>query len=364
MRKVKILTTGMYVPDCVVTNDLLAQAMDTSDEWITQRTGIKERRMVPDTYKMLLQLAGAPDKEAYIQRLYESGVDGNIDAEMTTADLAFRATEVALQQASMKPQDLDLIIQTSVVPDYVFPGVACVLASKLGLTSIPTFSLNQGCAGFVYALSMAEQYIKTGMYNTVLVLGAELLSSIFQYSNRGRDMSVLFADGAGAAILVPAADDEPSGFLSHHLHTDGTLLPKLYAELFGTTTFPPGAKQRIDLDRARPRMEGRAVFAQAVRRFREVIQECLEANKVSIDEVDHFLFHQANVRILDSIAESLNIPTTKIPVNIHKYGNTSAASVPILLHETLQEGRIKRGDLCLLAAFGTGFNWGASLLRW
>ena len=159
MRKAKILTTGMYVPDCVVTNDLLAQAMDTSDDWITQRTGIKERRMVPDTYKMLQQLAREPDKEAYLQRLYATGMDGTIDAEMTTADLALRATEVALKQANMKPQDLDLIIQTSVVPDYVFPGVACVLASKLGLTSTPTFSLNQGCAGFVSPLSLADQYV-------------------------------------------------------------------------------------------------------------------------------------------------------------------------------------------------------------
>ena len=364
MRKAKILTTGMYVPDYVVTNELLSQAMDTSDEWITQRTGIKERRVVPDTYKMLQQLACAPDKEAYLQTLYETGVDGNINAKMTTADLALAATEVALKQANMRPQDLDLIIQTSVVPDYVFPGVACVLAEKLGLTSTPTFSLNQGCAGFIYALSLADQYIKTGTYHTILVVGAELLSSIFQYSSRGRDMSVLFADGAGAVIVVPAAKDEPSGLISHHLHTDGTLLSKLYGELFGTTTFPPAVKKKIDDDRTRPRMAGRAAFAQAVRRFREVIQECLEANKVSIDEVDHFLFHQANVRILDSIADSLNIPSCKIPVNIHKYGNTSAASVPILLHETLQEGRIKRGDLCLLAAFGTGFNWGASLLRW
>ena len=364
MRKAKILTTGMYVPDCVVTNDLLAQAMDTSDEWITQRTGIKERRMVSDTYKMLQQLARAPDKEAYLQTLYNTGVDGKIDAEMSTADLALAATQDALKQANMTPQDLDLIIQTSVVPDYVFPGVACVLAAKLGLTSTPTFSLNQGCAGFIYALSLADQYIKTGTYQTILVVGAELLSAIFQYSNRGRDMSVLFADGAGAVIVVPAADDEPSGILSHHLHTDGTLLGKLYAELFGTTTFPPMVKKKIDDDRVRPRMEGRAVFAQAIRRFREVIRECLETNKLSIDEVDHFLFHQANVRILDSLADSLNIPTAKMPVNIHKYGNTSAASVPILLHESLQEGRIKRGDLCLLAAFGTGFNWGASLLRW
>jgi 3-oxoacyl-[acyl-carrier-protein] synthase III len=364
MRRAKILATGMYVPDFVVTNDLLQQVMDTSDEWITQRTGIKERRVIPDTYRMLQQLAKAADKDACIKQIYEHGLDGKIDAEMTTSDLALAATEVALKQAGMSPLDLDLIIQTSVVPDYTFPGVACVLAERLGLTSTPTFSLNQGCAGFVFALSMADQYIRTGVYNTILVIGAEVLSSMFEYSNRGRDMSVLFSDGAGAAILVPAEADEPSAILSHHLHTDGTLLSKLYAELCGTTTFPPTVKQKIDADRVRPRMQGRAVFAQAVRRFREVIQECLQANKLQIDEIDHFFFHQANRRIIESIIQSLGIPPEKAYVNIEKYGNTSAASVPILLHEVLQENRVERGDLCMLVAFGTGFNWGATLLRW
>jgi 3-oxoacyl-[acyl-carrier-protein] synthase-3 len=364
MQKAKILSTGMYVPDFVVTNDLLAQVMDTSDAWITQRTGIKQRRVIPDTYKMLQQLAQAPDKDAYVTNLYDRGMDGNIDAEMATSDLALAATEIALKQAHMTADDLDLIIQTSVVPDYTYPGVACVLAQKLGLTSTPTLSLNQGCAGFIFTLSMADQYIMTGTYKTILVVGAEILSSLFHYTNRGRDMSVLFADGAGAAILVPTKDGEPSGLISHHLHTDGTLLPKLYGEVFGTTTYPPTVKKKIDDDRARPRMEGRAVYVQAVRRFREVIEECLEANRLQLDDIDHFLFHQANTRIIESIGQNLNIPTEKLYVNINKYGNTSAASVPILLHETLQKGRIKRGDLCMLAAFGTGFNWGASLLRW
>jgi 3-oxoacyl-[acyl-carrier-protein] synthase-3 len=364
MQRAKILATGMYVPDCVVTNDLLAQVLDTNDAWITQRTGIKERRVIPNTYRMLQQLVQAPDKQAYIKDLYERGLNGNIDADMTTGDLALAATAMALEQASLAPQDLDLIIQTSVVPDYVYPGVACVLAEKLRLTSTPTLSLNQGCAGFVYALSIADQYIKTGAYNTVLVVGAELMSSLFHYTNRGRDMSVLFSDGAGAAILMPAEPDEPSGLLSHHLHTDGTLLSKLYGEVFGSTTFPPMVKKKFDDDRTRPRMEGRAVFVQAIRRVREVIQECLEANKLQLEEIDHFLFHQANRRIIEALGQGLNIPPDKVYVNIEKYGNTSAASVPILLHEVLQEGCIKRGDLCLLVAFGTGFNWGATLLRW
>ena len=323
MRRTKILSTGMYVPDFVVTNELLSQVMDTSDEWIMQRTGIKERRVIPDTYRMLQQLAQAPDKEAYIERFYDQGMDGNIDAEMTTSDLALGATESALKQANMTAQDLDLIIQTSVVPDYTYPGVACVLSDKLGLTKTPTFSLNQGCAGFTFALSMADQYVKAGTYDTVLVVGAELLSSFFLYCNRGRDMSVLFADGAGAAILVPASEDGPSGLISHHLHTDGTFLSKLYGEVFGTTTFPPVVKKKIDDDRHRPRMQGRAVFVQAVRRFREVIDECLAANRIQIEDVDHFLFHQANARILESIAQALNIPSEKLHVNIHKYGNWS-----------------------------------------
>lgn len=364
MQRAKILATGMYVPEYVVTNDLLAQAMDTSDEWIVQRTGIKERRVIADTYTMLQQLARAPDKEAYLQSVYDTGLNRTFEASMSTADLALAATEVALQHANLKIQDIDLIIQTSVVPDYVFPGSACVLADKLGITSTPTFSLNQGCAGFVYALSMADQYIKSGTYHTILVIGAEILSSLFEYSNRGRDMSVLFADGAGAAIVVPAEDNEPSGLLGHNLHTDGTLLKKLYAPGFGTAAFPPQARKRFADDALRPRMEGRAVFTQAVRRFREVIRECLEAHKLQIDDIDHFLFHQANVRIIDAIADSLNIPPHKAYTNIQRYGNTSAASIPILLHEKLQDGTIERGDLCLMVAFGTGFNWGASLLRW
>jgi 3-oxoacyl-[acyl-carrier-protein] synthase-3 len=364
MRTAKILSTGMYVPEYVVTNNLLSQVMDTSDDWIIQRSGIRERRVVPDTYRMLQELAQAPDKDAYIEQFYDQGMHGHIDAEMSTSDLALAATEQALQAANMVATDLDLVIQTSTIPDYAYPGVACVLSEKLGLSSTPTFSLNQGCAGFTYALSMADQYIKTGTYDTVLVVGAELLSTFVQYSNRGRDMSVLFADGAGAAILVPAAAGETSGLISHHLHTDGTLLSRLYGELFGTSTFPPMVKKKIDDDRARPRMRGRAVYAQAVRRFREVLEECLTANKLDIADVDHFLFHQANQRIIDSIVQVLDIPTQKVPVNIHKYGNTSAASVPILFHESVMEGRIQRGDLCMFLAFGTGFNWGASLLRW
>lgn len=364
MRTAKMLSTGMYVPECVVTNDLLSQVMDTSDDWITQRSGIRERRVVPDTYRMLQELAQAPDKDVYLQNFYDQGMNGNIDAEMSTSDLALAATQQALQAANMAAADLDLIIQTSTVPDYAYPGVACVLSEKLGLSSTPTFTLNQGCAGFTYALSMADQYIKTGTYGTVLVVGAELLSTFVQYSDRGRDMSVLFADGAGAAILVPADADESSGLISHHLHTDGTLLSKLCGELFGTSTFPPMLKKKIDDDRARPRMQGRAVYTQAVRRFREVLEECLTANKLAIDDVDHFLFHQANQRIIDSIVQLIDIPPKKVPVNIHKYGNTSAASVPILFHESVMEGRIQRGDLCMFLAFGTGFNWGASLLRW
>lgn len=238
MRKSKIFSTGIYVPNCVVTNDLLAQVMDTSDEWITQRSGIKERRVIPDTYRMLQELAQAPDKDVYIEPLYDQGMQGNIDPEMSISDLALAATESALKHAHLSADNLDLIVQTSVIPDYTYPGVACVLAEKLGLTTMPTFSLNQGCAGFTYALSMADQYIKTGTYETILVIGAELLSSFVQYSNRGRDMAVLFADGAGAAIVVPAKEGAASEIISHHLHTDGTLLSKLYGELFVTSTFP------------------------------------------------------------------------------------------------------------------------------
>jgi 3-oxoacyl-[acyl-carrier-protein] synthase-3 len=366
MLTARITGTGMSVPDCVVPNALLSRCMSTSDEWITQRTGIRERRMSPDTYRMLLRLADAPDKAAYMREVRERGLDGQIDSTLTVSDLALEATRMALKNAGLGAEDLDCIVQSTTLPDLAYPAPGCVLQGRLGLTTTPVFNLAQGCAGFVYGLALADHLMRGGMYRRVLVVGAELLSSAFDYTDEGRDMAVLFADGAGAAVLQAEEADpaRPRGLISHHLHSDGTALDALSGELWGSSTFPPVSKKKIDDGRARPRMKGRAVFTHAVRRVREVVQECFDANRLRSSDVDCYLFHQANLRIIEAATEHFGIPAERCFNNIERYGNTAAASVPICLHEALSAGRIKDGDLVMLVAFGTGFSWGATLLRW
>jgi 3-oxoacyl-[acyl-carrier-protein] synthase-3 len=336
--------------------------MATSDEWIVQRTGIRERRVSPDTYRMLQRLAAAPDKTAFMRSVFADGLDGKIDSSLTVSDLGVEAARMALERAGITARDLDCMVVSSTLPDFAYPHPGCVIQGRLGLTSIPAICLQQGCAGFVYALAIADQMMRGGMYRQVLVVGAELLSSAFDYTDVGRDMAVLFADGAGAAVV--RAEPGPRGVLSSHLHTDGTTLEGLSGELWGSSTFPPVSKRKIDEDRARPRMNGRQVFVQAVRHFKEVVQECLAAHGLGIKDVDRFIFHQANLRIIEAVGEGLEIPADRLYNNVERYGNTAAASVPIALHEALQAGLVRDGDLVLLAAFGTGFSWGATLLRW
>jgi 3-oxoacyl-[acyl-carrier-protein] synthase-3 len=364
MKKARIIGTGMSVPECVVDNHLLARCFNTSDEWIVQRTGIRERRVSPSTYRFLLRLAEAPDKEACLRDVYTRGVDGEIDALMTPADLGYEASQMALKNAGLNIEDIDCIVDTTTIPEFAYPHTGCVMASKFGLTSTPVLNLQQGCAGFIYALATADAFIRMGQYERILVVGAEMLSPMMEFSDRGRDMAVLFADGAGAVVLQAVDQSSRSGIISHHLHTDGTILDKLYGEIYGNSTFPLVSKKKIDDGRARPRMNGRSVFVQAVRRFKEVMHEALSANGLTPADVDIYLFHQANLRIIDAIAEHAKIPAAKMFNNVQKYGNTSAASVPICIHEAFTEGRIKEGDLVLTAAFGTGFAWGATLLRW
>jgi 3-oxoacyl-[acyl-carrier-protein] synthase III len=362
----RITGTGMAVPECVVTNDLLSRCMSTSDEWIVQRTGISERRVSPDTYRMLLRLAEAPDKTAFMRDVQARGLDGNIDSSLTVSDLAVEAGRMALGNAGLTPEDIDCIVMSFTLPDLAFPGPGCVTQGKLGLTSTPVFNLAQGCAGFVYGLSLADQFIRGGMYKKMLVIGADLLSSAFDYTDAGRDMAVLFADGGGAAVLEAheATGVEPRGLISHHLHSDGSAIGALSGEMWGSSTFPPVSKKKIDDGRSRPRMNGRAVFVHAVRRVREVVQECLDANGLLADDIDLFIFHQANLRIVESMAVSFKISESRVYNNIQRYGNTASASVPICLHEAVTGGRMKEGDLVMLVAFGTGFSWGATLLRW
>jgi 3-oxoacyl-[acyl-carrier-protein] synthase-3 len=364
MYKAKIVGTGMAVPECVVDNHLLARCFTTSDEWITQRTGIKERRVSPSTYRFLLRLAAAPDKAACLRDFYERGFDGHLDSEMTPADLGRDAAEMAVKNAGLQMDDIDFIVATTTVPEYAYPHTGAVISAKLGLSSTPVLNLQQGCTGFIYALAVGDAFVRTGTYRRVLVIGAEMLSAMLEYSDRGRDMAILFADGAGAVVLQAVDAGSRSGLISHHLHQDGTVLDKLFGEIYGSSTYPIVAKKKIDDGRARPGMNGRVIFTQAVRRFKEVLQETLQANAITVDDIDLFLFHQANQRIIDSIAQHAKIPAHKLFNNVHRYGNTSAASVPICMHEALAEGRIKEGDLILTAAFGAGFAWGASLLRW
>ncbi len=363
--RARITGTGMAVPDCVVDNHLLSRCMTTTDEWIVQRTGISERRVSPDTYQMLLRLADAPDKTAYMREVKERGLDGNIDSTLAVSDLGLEASRMALKHAGLGAEDLDCIVESSTLPDLAYPGTGCVLQGKLGLTSTPVFNLAQGCAGFVYGLSLADQFIRGGMYRTVLVVGAELLSSAFDYTDAGRDMAVLFADGAGAVVLEGHEEGvSPRGLISHHLHSDGSAIDALYGEIWGSSTFPLVSKKKIDDDRTRPRMNGRSVFVNAVKRVREIVQECLDANGLKADDIDFFVFHQANLRIIEAMAESFTIPGSRMLNNIQRYGNTAGASVPICLHEAVMAGRVKDNDLVMLVAFGTGFSWGATLLRW
>ncbi len=358
----RIIATGMAVPECIVDNDLLSRCMSTTSEWIVERTGIRERRVSPDTYRMLRGLAEAEDKTAYMRAVFDRGIGDSIESSLTVSDLALDASRMAMANAGITAADLDCLVVSSTFPDYAYPHSGCVLQGKLGLTGTPAINLQQGCAGFIYALAIADQMMRGGMYRQVLVVGAELISTAFDYTDRGRDMAVLFADGAGAAIV--RAEAGPGGVVSSHLHTDGTTLDALMGEMWGSSTYPPVSKRKIDEDRQRPRMNGRKVFVHAVRRFKEVVTECLTANGLRATDVQRFIFHQANLRIVEAVAEALGIPADRCYNNVDRYGNTAAASVPIALHEAVAGGLVHDGDLVLLAAFGTGFSWGATLLRW
>ncbi len=360
--RARVLGTGMAVPEPRLSNDLLARCMNTTPGWILQRTGIRERRVSPDTLAMIERLAEADDKPAFMRSVWEDGLDGRISSTLTVTDLAVSASQKALEAAGIDATQLDCIIESSTIPEFAFPHPGCLLQGRLGLTSAPAICLQQGCAGFLYGLSIADAMMRSGAYRRVLVVGAELVSPMFDYSDRGRDTCVLFADGAGAVVLGPEPGSR--GILSSHLHTDGSKVSVLYGELFGSSTFPPMSKRKIDEDRARPRMEGRVVFAHAVRRFKEVIEECLRENHLACGDVRRFIFHQANLRIIEAVASALQIPMDRVFNNIEHYGNTGAASIPIALHEAAETQWLQEGDLVLLAAFGTGFSWGAVLLRW
>lgn len=331
----KITGLGYYVPENVVTNEDLAKLMDTNDEWIVERTGIHERR-----HKIL--------------------------EEDTTTGMGVKAARMAMERASLKADDIDFVVFATLSPDYYFPGPGVLLQRDLGLKTVGALDIRNQCSGFVYALSVADQFVKTGMYKNILVVGSEVHSTGLDMTTRGRGVSVIFGDGAGAAI-VSRSDVKGEGILSTHLHSEGEHAEEL-------ALIAPGMGKRWITDVIRdndpedtsyyPHMNGQFVFKNAVVRFSEVIMEGLEANQLNVSDIDMLIPHQANLRISQFIQSKFKLKDDQVFNNIQKYGNTTAASIPIALTEAWEQGKIKRGDLVVLAAFGSGFTWGSVVIRW
>lgn len=330
MRGARIMGTGRELPPRVVTNDDLTKLMDTSDEWIVQRTGIRERRYA------------AP--------------------EVGNCHLGTAAARKAIEKAGISVDDIDLVIFATLSPDMYFPGVGVLVQEMLGLRNVGALDVRDQCSGFVYALSVAECYVKGGFHDHVLVIGSEIHSKGLNFSTAGRDVTVIFGDGAGAVVVGPA---EPGkGILSTHLHSEGKHARELCAAEPGFLQSPWLTHEMIDQSRIYPKMNGKYVFAHAVRRFPEVVRESLSKNGCASSDLALVIPHQANERITQAVRDALELPVEKVYSNIERYGNTTAASIPIALDECLDQGRIREGDLVCLAAFGAGFTWASALIRW
>ena len=340
---------GMYVPENVVTNNDLLKYMDTSDEWIQERTGIKERR--------------------YAHRTQE-----------TTATMGIEASKIAIERAGITPQDIDFIVFATLSPDYYFPGCGVLVQRAMKMGEIGALDVRNQCSGFVYALSVADQYIKSGTYKNILVIGSEKHSFGLDFSTRGRNVSVIFGDGAGAVVLQPT-EDKNRGILSTHLHSDGEAAeilamynPGTHANYWTDTNYASFDEAEVGemfmshnmVDKAQnfPNMDGPAVFKKAVIKFPEVIMEALQKNGYTTAQISLLIPHQANLRISQFVQQKLRLRDDQVFNNIQKYGNTTAASIPIALCEAWQEGKVKERDLICLAAFGSGFTWASALLKW
>ncbi len=331
MNRSRITGLGMHVPDRVVTNADLEKLMDTSDAWIVERTGIRERRWV------------------------EPGTG--------TTDLAVEAARRALADAGRRAADVDFIVFASITRDYMFPGCGPLLQERLGLPAVGAMDLHNACSGFLYGLSVADAFVRVGQYRCVLVVGAEVQSTGLNLSTEGRDLAVLFGDGAGAVVVEPAGDGD-RGLLSWALHAEGSHARDLWAEAPTSLVAGRITAAMLAEGRAYPRMNGRQVFKHATTRFPEVILEALERAGHGLDEVRLVVPHQANRRIGDAVAERLGVPNDRVFQNIERYGNTTAASIPIALTEARDQGLFSPGDLVVLAAFGGGFSWAATVMRW
>ncbi len=331
----KIIGMGYYVPENVVTNDDLSKIMDTSDEWIQERTGIKERRHI-------------------------------IKGEDTTASLGVKAAKIAIERAGIDNDEIDFIVFATLSPDYYFPGPGVLVQRDLGIKTVGAIDVRNQCSGFVYGISLADQYIKSGMYKNVLVIGSEVHSIGLDFTTRGRGVSVIFGDGAGAVVLS-REEDPQKGILSTHLHSEGEHAEEL-------SLIAPGMGKRWILDIIKdnnpeetsyyPYMNGQFVFKNAVLRFSEVIMEGLQANNLQPGDINLLIPHQANLRISQFIQKKFRLSDEQVYNNIESYGNTTAASIPIALTEAWEQGKVNEGDLVVLAAFGSGFTWGSVIMRW
>jgi len=332
----RIIGLGHYVPDNVVTNDDLTKFMDTSDEWIQERTGITERRFAIK------------------------------NTEDTTSGMGVKAAKIAIERANIDKDDIDFIIFATLSPDYYFPGPGVTVQKELDIKTVGALDVRNQCSGFIYAISVADQFIKTGMYKNILVIGSELHSHGLDMTTRGRGVSVIFGDGAGAAILS-RSEDPNRGILSTHLHSQGEHAEEL-------SLIAPGMGKRWVSDILKdndaedisyyPHMNGQFVFKNAVVRFSEVIMEGLQTNGLSKEDIDMLIPHQANLRISQFVQRKFGLTNDQVYNNIMRYGNTTAASIPIALTEAWEEGKVKEGDTVVLAAFGSGFTWGSAIIKW
>ena len=331
----KIAGLGFYVPSNVVTNDDLSKRIDTNDEWIQERTGIQERRHI-------------------------------IYGEDTTTTMGVKAAKIAIERSGIAKEDIDFIVFATLSPDYYFPGPGVLVQRDLGLKTVGALDVRCQCSGFVYAISVADQYIKTGMYKNILVIGSEVQSQGLDMTTRGRGVSVIFGDGAGAAVLS-REEDETKGILSTHLHSEGEHAEELVLKapgMGGRWVTDILADNNPDDESYFPYMNGQFVFKNAVVRFSEVINEGLEANNLQVSDINLLIPHQANLRISQFIQKKFQLTDDQVYNNVQKYGNTTAASIPIALTEAWEQGKIKSGDLVVLAAFGSGFTWGSVIIRW
>lgn len=335
MPRTEFISTGFQVPEREVTNEELTEYWDTSDEWIRERTGIETRHWVRP----------GPEIE-------------------TGSDLALAASRKALEMAEMTASDLDCIVYATLSPEHYFPGGGVLLQRKLGVSGIPAIDVRNQCSGFLYGLSVADAWIRTGQYSRVLLVGAEVQSLALEFDHpAGRSMGVLFGDGAGAVILGPT-DDPERGVLGTNLFSDGRHAELLWVEGAGMNGYPWISTDDIEGQKLYPRMEGREVFKHAVRRMPEALGVLMQAQGVEAEDIDLLIAHQANLRINEAVAKRLGLREDQAYNNVQRYGNTTAATIPIALDECVRSGRLARGDLLALCAFGSGFTWGSALVRW